>query len=295
MTCSATDPVRAATSRCLRWLLCFCAALSGFSAAADPVCGSVVKLAAHDRSSLHYAHAPPAEGLASRAVLVLLAGGGGHLDLDAEGCARKLTGNSLVRSQALFQEAGFVTVLVDAPSDHTGTDGLGGFRIAPEHAADLGKVIADVRQRFDAPVWLVGTSRGAISAANAASRLSGVSAPDGVVLTSALMEGAIMNKEWVAHSVFDLPLEAITMPLLVIGHAEDSCSRSPPERMASITARSGALREQVVLMTGGTGKRGLPSVEACAGRTPHGFVGQEAEMVGHIQRFIAGEAPTATP
>lgn len=289
MTCSATDPVRA-VSRGLRWLLCLCASLSGIAvaSAAGEACGSVVKLAAHDRSSLHYALAPQAEGLAPRAVLVLLAGGGGHVDLDAKGCARKLTGNSLIRSQALFQQAGFVTVLVDAPSDRTGADGLGGFRIAPEHAADLGRVIADLRTRFDLPVWLVGTSRGAISAVNAASRLAGADAPDGLVLTSALMEGAVMNKEWVAHSVFDLPLEAITMPVLVIGHAEDSCVRSPPERMEQVLARTSASREQALLVTGGPAKRGLPSVEACAGRTPHGFVEQEAEVVEHIARFIDG-------
>ncbi len=99
--------------------------------------------------------------------------------LDAKGCARKLEGNSLVRSRDLFHAAGFVTALVDAPSDHRGEDGLGGFRLSAQHADDIGKVIAEVRARTSLPVWLVGTSRGAISAANAASRLTGPPRPTG--------------------------------------------------------------------------------------------------------------------
>ncbi len=109
---------------------------------------------------------------------MLLVGGGGHLDLDDQGCPRALTGNSLVRSLPHFHGAGFVTALVDAPSDHPGEDGLAGFRSATEHAEDLGKVIADVRARTKAElVWLVGTSRGSISAVNAAARLSGPPRP----------------------------------------------------------------------------------------------------------------------
>jgi len=198
-------------------------------------------------------------------------------------------GNSLVRSLPHFHGAGFVTALVDAPSDHTGEDGLGGFRIAVQHAEDLGKVIADVRARTKTAVWLIGTSRGAISAVNAASRLSGPSAPDGLVLTSALMSGFHGGrKPWVAHSVFDLPLEAIRMPVLVVGHAEDKCVRSPANLMDGITARTSGAREQVVTVTGGPGKPGRPNVDACEGRSPHGFVEQEADVAAGITRFIDG-------
>jgi len=227
---------------------------------------------------------------APRAVLVLLVGGGGHLDLDDKGCPRALAGNSLVRSQPHFHGAGFVTALVDAPSDHVGEDGLAGFRSTDQHAVDLGKVIVAVRARFNVPVWLVGTSRGSISAANAAARLSGPAAPDGVVLTSALMAGAQARKSWVAHSVFDIPLERIRVPLLVVGHASDTCIRSPASLMGKITARTNGVREQVVMVTGGPGAARSSGTDACAGRTPHGFLQQEAEVVAGIARFIAGAA-----
>jgi hypothetical protein len=259
-------------------------ALAQSGAAAPGSCGEVVTIGTHGNTTTRYALAGP-QG--ARVALVLLVGGGGHLQLDDNGCARALKGNSLVRSLPHFHGAGFVTALVDAPSDYPGEDGLAGFRIAAEHAADLGKVIADVRARAKASVWIVGTSRGSISAVNAAARLSGPSAPDGVVLTSALY-GSRARKPWVAHSVFDLPLEAIRVPLLVVGHAADACLRSPAGLMDQITARTNGLREQVVTVTGGPGWRGSPGIEACVGRAPHGFVEQEAEVAAGIARFIGG-------
>ena len=268
----------------LLWMLSVAPAL----AQAGDACGEVVTMGTHGGTTTRYALAYPQGPSAkrARAALVLLVGGGGHLDLDDKGCPRALAGNSLVRSLPLFHGAGFATALVDAPSDHPGADGLGGFRNAPEHAEDLGKVVADVRARVKAAVWVVGTSRGSISAVNAASRLSGASAPDGVVLTSALMSGARARKAWVAHTVFDLPLEAIRAPVLVVGHAEDVCIRSPASLMSKITARTNGAREQVVTVTGGPGWRGSPGTDACVGRAPHGFHEQEAEVAAGIARFI---------
>jgi hypothetical protein len=261
--------------------------------AAEPACGTVVTIATHDRTTTRYAlfFPPPPTPETPRVALVLLVGGGGHLNLDDQGCPRALTGNSLVRSLSHFHAAGFVTALVDAPSDHQGEDGLAGFRVTPTHAEDLGKVIADMRVRAKAAVWVVGTSRGAISAVNVASRLAGVAAPDGLVLTSAVMSGFRGGqKPWVADTVFDLPLEAIRLPVLVVGHAADSCVRSPASLMEKITARTNGARKQVVTVTGGPGRSTPASVDACAGRAPHGFIGQEAEVAAGMARFIAGGA-----
>jgi pimeloyl-ACP methyl ester carboxylesterase len=196
--------------------------------------------------------------------------------------------STTVRSLPHFHGAGFVTALVDAPSNLSGEDGLSGFRIAARHAEDLGKVIADVRTRTKRAVWLIGTSRGAISAVNAAARLSGASAPDGLVLTSAVMLGARAHKAWITQTVFDLPLESIKMPVLVVGHAEDKCVRSPAELMPKVTAQTNGSRKQVVTVTGGPGRAGPAGIEACEGRAPHGFVDQEAEVAAGIARFIGG-------
>jgi hypothetical protein len=252
-------------------LLLPCAAVAQSSA--DAGCGEVVTLETHDRTTTRYALAHPqaASQKGPRIALVLLAGGTGHLDLDGKGCPRALTGNSLVRSLPLFHEAGFTTALVDAPSNHFGGDGLGGFRIAVKHAEDIGKVIADLRTRTKGAVWIIGTSRGAISAVNAASRLSGASAPDGLVLTSALMSGFHGGRRaWTAHSVFDQPLEAIKVPVLVVGHEHDQCPRSPARMMPDITARTSGAREQVVTVTGGPGAGGASGLPRSGGGSRRG-------------------------
>jgi pimeloyl-ACP methyl ester carboxylesterase len=219
-----------------------------------------------------------------------LVGGGGHLNLDASGCPRALKGNSLVRSLPHFRAAGFAAALVDAPSDHPGEDGLKGFRLTAKHADDLGKVIADVRRRNGGGVWLVGTSRGTISAVNAAVRLAAPVAADGLVLTSPVTSGGKgVRRPWAAQTVFAVRLEAIRMPVLVVGHAADSCIRTPPSLNGRITARTSGVREQVVTVTGGPGKGGRRrTVEACQGRMPHGFLGQEAEVAAGIARFVRG-------
>jgi pimeloyl-ACP methyl ester carboxylesterase len=151
--------------------------------------------------------------------------------------------------------------------------------------------VADLRGRTKGPVWLVGTSRGTISAVNAAARLSGAAAPDGVVLTSALMAGQTgARKAWVSDTVFEARLEDIRVPVLVVGHASDQCSRSPAKFSAAVTDRTNGVREQVVTVTGGPGEamNFTPGIEACIGRAPHGFVGQEEEVAAGIARFIRG-------
>lgn len=264
--------------------------LLGPAAAQGRPCGELVTIGTHEGTNTRYALAHrsgPAHG--SPVALVLLAGGDGHLRLDEQACPRALAGNSLVRSLPLFQDAGYSTALVDAPTDHAGEEGLAGFRTSISHAQDLGRIIVDVRRRTRSQVWLIGTSRGAISAVNAASRLNGVEAPDGLVLTSPVTSGNPKgSKPWVAQTVFDLPLESIRLPVLVIGHAQDKCLRSPATQNERITARTEGLREQLVLVEGGPGRAGLSAVEACEGRSPHGFLEQEAEVAAGIVRFISG-------
>lgn len=260
-------------------------------AAAGERCGEVLSVQTRERSTTRYAFVPPPAAAAQGhpITLLLLPGGSGHADLDERGCARKLQGNSLVRSLPLFHAAGFGTALVDAPSDFHGEDGLGGFRTDARHAQDLGQLIAALRTRTQGAVWVVGTSRGAISAANAASRLTGTAAPDGLVLTSALMAGQPgAKKAWVAQSVFDLPLEDIPVPVLVVGHAADTCVRSPASLMDRIVARTRGPRQQIATVSGGPARPVPSGLDACEGRTPHGFVGQEAEVATGIARFVRG-------
>lgn len=257
-------------------------------AAAAARCGEVLQIDVEGGDSFRVALARPESGTPA-ATLILLPGGAGAVRLDDQGCPRSLAGNSLVRSIPLFRAAGAATALADAPANLQGRDGLGGHRIAPGHAEAIGTLVRDLRRRIDAPVWIVGTSRGAISAANAASRLAGEAAADGVVLTSPVTVGSRGALAWTSQSVFDLPLERIRLPLLVVGHEGDKCLRSPPTNLERIAAATAGPRRQVAIMTGGTGSRfATPDLGACEGREPHGFADQEAALVAGILRFVRG-------
>ena len=251
-------------------------------------CGQIVEIATHEGTTTRYALSRPPDNAPLRAALVLMVGGGGDLRLDDRGCARTLEGNPVVRAIPEFFKQGLATALVDTPSDHPGEEGLGGFRLAPAHADDLGKIIADVRARTNAPVWLAGHSRGTISVANAAARLQGKSAPDGIVLMSAMLVGGA--KGWVTQTVLSAALEDVRMPVLVLGHADDRCVRSPAALMNRIIDRTASAREQVVALTGGAEAVGTaPSVEACGARMPHGFLNLDAEFAAGIARFVRGD------
>jgi hypothetical protein len=277
-----------AVLRALAFSACVYAAISVAPALAQPAksCGELIGLSGHNNTKLSYSLLVPEK---ASAVLVLLPGGPGFADLGADGCARKLTGNSLIRTRDLFHDAGFATALVDAPANYRGVDGLGGFRISPLHADDLGKIIAELRRRTKLPVWLVGTSRGSISAVNAASRLTGEQAPDGLVITSPVTAGRVGGrKEWVAQTVFSVNLAAIKIPVLVVAHANDTCIRTPPALAPAILARTNGVREQAVIVKGAGSPRGQAGVEACEGKSPHGFIGQEQEVTAGIIRFVRG-------
>ena len=277
--------------RAIAAVLMLTCALGPQAARAKDACGEVVTLKTHGKSTTPVSIAkPPASApQEGHMVLVLLPGGPGYMALDTKGRARKLEGNSLVRSTKLFNAAGFITALVDAPSDHRGEDGLGGFRLSAQHADDIGTVIAEMRERTKLPVWLIGTSRGAISAANAASRLNGPAAPDGLVLTSAVTSGKVGGRRaWVAQTALGAKLENIKMPVLVVAHTADKCIRTPPSLAGRIAARTNGEREQTIVISGGPGSRGGVSVEACQGSTPHGFTGQDAQVTEGLIRFIRG-------
>lgn len=259
-----------------------------FPAHAQETCGQPITVDIRDGETQAYSFGPADANGTPRAALLLLAGGGGVLDLDDAACARKLRGNPLARNVDAFRGAGFATALVDAPSDHRAGDGLGGFRAREDHADDLGAIIADVRGRTALPVYIVGSSRGTISAANAAAHLSGIFAPDGVILFSPITSGFVGGrKAWIRQTVFDQPLEDISKPILVVAHERDACIRTPPDKARDILPRTNGAHEQMVMVTGGpTAASTVTGVKACQGRLPHGFGGQDELLVKLVSTFV---------
>lgn len=152
-----------------------------------------------------------------RGSVVLFAGGRGYLGLDEYGSFRSLGGNFLVRNRNYFVQQGMIVALVDAPS---GRRSLDRFRTTWAHAVDIRAVIDWLRKTAEVPVWLVGTSRGTISAAGVAGQLP-TGGPDGIVLTSSVFGPSNRG------SVYDADLAAIKVPVLLVHHQNDLCSCCP--------------------------------------------------------------------
>lgn len=215
---------------------------------------------------------------APQANLILFAGGHGNLDLRNNGDIGWGNSNFLVRSRELFADNGFLVALVDAPSDRKTNRGmLDGFRTSAEHAQDIVRVIIYLREQAPVPVWLVGTSRGSTSAANAAIRITqgGV---EGLVLTSGITR---WNER--GDNLLDMPLEDIRIPTLVVHHRDDGCRVTPYSGVKDIMERlKNSSNSEHISFTGGN----APVSRPCGAKSQHGFYGIEEEVVNVISQWI---------
>jgi hypothetical protein len=210
-------------------------------------------------------------------VLVMMPGGEGALQLtqNADGSVRMLEqGNFLVRSRTLFAADGFATAIVDAPSDQPGgySDE---FRASPRHADDLGRIAADLRQRFPtAKLVLVGTSRGTISSAFGGRALPDVW--DAVVHTSTLSSPS--HGQALPLAGFDY--DAIRPRQLFVHHADDACFLCSYRALQRIAAGHDLI----------TVRNGMTRGNPCQAMAHHGYNGQEAAVVAAIKAWIVGAA-----
>jgi pimeloyl-ACP methyl ester carboxylesterase len=230
----------------------------------------IITLPTRDAVTQSYLLSAPPGGKA-QAVAVLFPGGNGKTDLERETSRGSLeSGNYLVRSRRLFAAQGIAAAVVDAPSDRAG--GMDDeFRLGAAHAEDIAKVIADLRKRFSGlPVFLVGTSRGTVSAASIGQRLG--SAVDGVVLTATLF---LASRREPGLSGFDFA--TVPSPLLFVHHQDDRCTYTP-----YASAKRAAERHPLVSVSGGDPPRSTP----CLAMTPHGFLGREAQTVDAISKWM---------
>jgi pimeloyl-ACP methyl ester carboxylesterase len=210
------------------------------------------------------------------ASVVLFAGGNGLLNLGA--ARRSLMGNFLLRTRSRFVAEGFLVAALDSPSDRP--RGLDGFRTSAAHAEDVGKVIAALREMAPVPVWLVGTSMGTVSAANAAARLSaGSGGPDGLVLTSTVTREGRERRE----SIGDVRLGDVRVPTLIVHHRQDACRATPyadtPSLLRDLTQ---APRREVMAFDGGDPPQSGP----CDARSAHGYLGLETDVIAAVVRWI---------
>lgn len=206
-------------------------------------------------------------------VVILFAGGRGVTAISDRGLIGRLAGNFLVRSRHLFWQHDYMTVVFDSPS--YATEDLRPIHDGEAFAGDIAALIGHLRQTYKLPVWVIGTSRGTVAAANAASRL-GKDSPDGVVFTASLFEG------YRTADVFDLPLEDVRMPSLIVHHRQDGCEYTRPSSVAKFKHRLGNAKAVKVMWFEGGSSRG----DACQASSYHGFRDIENSVVAKIAGWI---------
>lgn len=214
---------------------------------------------------------------AALATAVLFNGGGGKVGLRQR--IPQPGANFLVRSRALFAARGIVTAVIDVPTDVEAMSDP--YRMSARHADDVRALVAELRRRHPGlPVFLVGTSRGTVSAAYAGAALGKeVDAIDGVVLTSSVFNA---TRGGVGLSVFDW--DSIRTRLLFVHHVDDGCHATPYSMAQKIAAK-----RTLVSVHGGD----APRSEPCEAFAQHGFLGMETPVVDAIVQWTRGEAPPA--
>ena len=213
------------------------------------------------------------QGREPAAIALLYIGGGGRINARNEnGNVMFGARNFLPRSGAEFARNGILPVVMDAPSDQRELSDA--YRDGREQTADARPVIAELKRRYPGlPVYVVGTSRGTISAAYVGRDLGQEVA--GVVLSSSLFGSSAPRR--VASSLRGFDYGQIQSRLLFVHHREDGCEQTP----YAAAARLGA-RYDLISVSGG---RPAESA-ACEPFSAHGYYGKEAPTVDAMAAWM---------
>ena len=215
----------------------------------------------------------------AQATVILLPGGAGGMGrVGTDGWPDGA--NFLVRSAQLFAAQGVNVAVMARPSDMNDMDYP--FRVSAAHVDDIRKVVQQAKERWNVPVWLVGTSRGTVSgtAAVIAMRDEGLIA--GLVLTSSVTAGRVTG------AVPGQALDKINIPVLVVHHTQDACKICIPSQAKTIEPKlSGSPAHATLMLDGGEN----PSGDPCEALHYHGFIGMEAQAVQQIADWVKARKP----
>jgi pimeloyl-ACP methyl ester carboxylesterase len=233
----------------------------------------IVRLPSADGATLPYLLSAdlPAAATKPQIVAILFNGGEGVIGLTEKGIPQP-GGNFLVRWRKSFVARGIPVGLIDVPSDSQGMSDH--FRMSQRHFDDVAAVADDLQRRFPGTrLFLIGTSRGTVSAGYAGAALAPRLA--GVVLTSSIFKATRAGS---GLAGFDFTV--IKTPLLFVHHVDDSCHVTP-----YFTAKSLAEKYPLISVKGGKEPRSGP----CDPFSPHGYFGKETETVNAIVDWMMGK------
>lgn len=207
------------------------------------------------------------------ATLLLFPGGNGRVSFQPDGT----TGyrGFPVRKPELFAQLGFMTAVInvasDAPVTHFHRDGAA-------HQEDIRHVMAFLRKRANAPLWLLGHSAGSTSVASAAITLRNAP-PAGIVLVSSENGKADSRSGYLDI----LKMEEIALPTLVVHHEQDECPYTQFRNIPPLMARlQRSTRSELLSFKGG----GPVSGDSCGSLHFHGFPGLESQVATRIGEWI---------
>jgi hypothetical protein len=206
------------------------------------------------------------------ASIVMLPGGAGEVGIGADGDIAH-GNNFVVRSRALWVAAGFAVMIPDAVDGRN----LRGLRSSPDYAALVGALVAAAHAQANGPVFLLGTSQGAIAAMNGAAHLR-----DGQIAGVVLSE-AVSRLGGSHETVFDAHPDQVNVPALVVANSDDRCNVAPPQdapKIAAAMVHSPAIK--VLNVSGGEQR----SRADCGSLSPHGYLGIEASTVTAIVAWM---------
>lgn len=213
-----------------------------------------------------------------QAIAILFPGSGGFIRIRREDDKIKFgDDNFLVRSRREFLNRGVIAAIVDAPSDQQRNSGMTDeFRKSEQHFTDISAVADNVGKRFSSlPLFLIGTSRGSVSAAALGARFGSRIA--GVVLTASIFRPAGRQSREPGSGLGGFDFSTIKTALLFVHHVNDQCSITPYGDAARL-----ADRYPLISVFGGRS----PQSDPCEALSAHGFFGKEPETVEQIVNWM---------
>jgi len=186
-----------------------------------------------------------------------------------------LSKNFLMRIAGDLAATGYVVITVDAPSDQS--NGMSdAFRTSPQHAKDIRKIIAYIKEKHRVTsFYLVGTSRGTISAAYLAS-----------VIDDPALAGVILTAVYSPTDLGSIDLTEIDDPVLIIHHVYDQCRVTPYHGAMELKTR--LTESPKVDLVGVTGAI-QPASGPCDALSHHGFYGMDQPVLKVITGWLAGK------
>jgi pimeloyl-ACP methyl ester carboxylesterase len=224
---------------------------------------------------------------------MLLPGGHGNINLDAQSHVGWGEDDFLLRSRMRYANSGLLAIVPDVASDHKPPVSLAGFRTSPMQADDL-RALAERLRGMTPKVWMIAYDSGATSALNAAAR-GKADTIAGLVLISPVLE----EPEPTSSMLIDgAKIALASMPVLVISHASDPCSQAAVDRIKNAAAALKAPNFQWIMIKGGSEQYKVSDPfeypeDSCNMQAHHALAGREAVVSGNVIDWIDRQSAAA--